>query len=437
MRALLLVFLLACAARADLDRKTVKALEEFGARWWQARPKTKFEAWDPAVRRGLLAELDALGPMPEGSLERVVDALWRSVRKYGPDGKGGGKLELETPYGTMWAYVKGAGRSKGLIVGLHGGGEGAGSADEPAGTWQHKSCMGMYPQGLVLTGDNWNTVHGEKHILTLIEIAKAQHDIDPDRVYVMGFSMGGTGSWHMAGRFPDLFAGAAPCAGVLMASPKSAVPTKEEVGTIQYGLVPNVRNLAMYSFIGLEDRNCPPGTFLYLADVLADLKKSDPEGYGKVRLTFHEGLAHAFPPGEPQACIDWLTEQERDTFPKKIVWEYCSDPFPLPKEHDKTARWQRHWFYWIRHDAPEDRMEITAVRDGNTIALSTVSYSNRGLRVLLNPEMIDVGAEVVVTLEGKEIYRGKPQPTFRDVVESLDGRLDRRLVFDRSIPVGE
>ena len=66
--------------------------------------------------------------------------------------------------------------------------------------------MGMYPQGIRLVHDTWNTVHGERFTLTLIEIAKAQYEVDPDRVYSMGFSMGGTGSWFLAGRHPDLLA---------------------------------------------------------------------------------------------------------------------------------------------------------------------------------------------------------------------------------------
>ena len=70
------------------------------------------------------------------------------------------------------------------------------------------------------------------YILSIIEIAKAQYDVDPDRIYSMGFSMGGTGSWFMAGRHPDLLAGAIPAHGVLMAQPKSQVPTKEEVQAI-------------------------------------------------------------------------------------------------------------------------------------------------------------------------------------------------------------
>src|SRR5205814_630531 len=76
-----------------------------------------------------------------------------------------------------------------------------------------------------------------------------------------------------------------PCAGVLMAAPKSQVPRKEDVEALQHGFVPNVRNLAMYWFIGLDDHNCMPGTYLYAWDALQDLKKHDPGGYE--RLNFY------------------------------------------------------------------------------------------------------------------------------------------------------
>lgn len=436
MRPFLLLLALASLAPAapTLDAKKI---ESFGMEWFKARPKTLFDRWDPAARADLLREAATFGALPEGSLGTVRDLLWKAVRKHGPKGRNAsGKNTIETPYGEMWAYVQGGGgKKKGLVVGLHGGGEGAGSADEPRGTWQLKGCMGVYPQGLVLTGDNWNTVHGEKHILTLIETAKAQHDIDPDRVYVMGFSMGGTGSWHMAGRFPDLFAGAAPCAGVVMASPKSAVPTKEEVLTVQYGIVPNVRNLAMYYFIGLEDRNCPPGTYLFVQDMLADLKKEDPGGYGGIRFTTYPGLAHAMPPGEPGKLLEWIGEQRRDAFPKKIVWEYALHPHPLPQAHDKTDRLVQNWFYWIRHDRPSDRMEIKAERNGNAFSIRALGVDREGLWLMLNPSMIDVSEEIVVTVDGEEFYRGKPVPDLATVVESLDSKLDTTLVFDRKVPL--
>lgn len=422
------------AARAEpIDKSTLARIESIGVRWWKARPKTCFDRWDSKERAALLEEARGIGFLPEGSLENVRDLLWKSLRKNGPRAKGGGKATIDTPYGEAWFYVKGSGRGKGLVLGLHGGGEGAGSADEAAGKWMLPGCMGMYPQGIRLVHDTWNTVHGEKFILTMIEIAKVQFEVDPDRVYSMGFSMGGTGSWFMAGRHPDLLAGASPCAGVLMASPQSQVATKEEVSALQYGFVPNVRNVAMYYYIGLADKNCMPGTYLYVWDILQDLRKADPTGYQKIVFNTYPDLPHAFPPGEPGKGLQWMEKQRRDPFPEKIVWEYAVDPFPRADEQDKTDRWQKRWFYWVRHERPADRMTVEAVRKGNEFDLTLVGTEPDMISLLLCPAMIDAEKEVVVRVDGKEVYRGKPRPDFATILESLDARLDRTLVFDRSV----
>ena len=47
--------------------------------------------------------------------------------------------------------------------------------------------------------------------------------------------------------------------------------------------------------------------------------------------------------------------------------------------------------------------------------------------------MIDVTKEVIVRVDGKEAYRGKPVPDVVSVLESLDARLDRTLTFDRRV----
>ena len=422
-----------------LDRKTLKAMEAFGAKWWKARPKNKFHEWEARTRGALLAEAAEFGKIPEGSWKQVRAALWKSVRKYGPKGKGKGKLYIEdhgykSQYtrDKMWASVKGGGgKNKGLVMSLHGGGEGAGGADS---SWGMKGCMTIAPQGLLIHGDNWNRVHGEKQILSLIEIAKAQYEIDPDRVYCCGFSMGGTGSWHIAGRFPDLLAGAAPAHGVLMAQPKSQLRTKEEIATIQYGLVPNVRNLALYYFTGTADKNCMPGTYLFVNDLLKELKEEDPTGYTKVRFKIWPGLAHSYPPGEPGNCKKFLLEHTRDTYPKRITWVYAINPHPKPDAKDTTRRYRKTTFYWIRHDRPEDKMEITAERDGNHFEIFC-SASTEGLYLMLNPDMFDPSRDVVVTMDDKEIYKGRPEPDFKTVVESLDSKLDKSLTFDRKIPL--
>src|SRR5262245_5605199 len=52
----------------------------------------------------------------------------------------------------------------------------------------------------------------EKDVMNVLEIVKKDYSIDPDRVYLMGHSMGGGGTWHLGIKYPDLWAGLAPIA---------------------------------------------------------------------------------------------------------------------------------------------------------------------------------------------------------------------------------
>lgn len=54
---------------------------------------------------------------------------------------------------------------------------------------------------------------GEIDVLEALEHAKANYQIDDDRISVRGFSMGGAGCWQMAVHYPDMFFAANPGAG--------------------------------------------------------------------------------------------------------------------------------------------------------------------------------------------------------------------------------
>ncbi len=61
-------------------------------------------------------------------------------------------------------------------------------------------------------GRRWDNETSERGVLALIDDVRAQYAIDPARILVTGFSMGGRGTWYFAGRHPDLFSAAIPMA---------------------------------------------------------------------------------------------------------------------------------------------------------------------------------------------------------------------------------
>ena len=60
---------------------------------------------------------------------------------------------------------------------------------------------------------NWSSPENERAVNALLEMILAHYSIDKKKVVVTGFSMGGTGSWHFAEKFPERFSAAIPVAG--------------------------------------------------------------------------------------------------------------------------------------------------------------------------------------------------------------------------------
>ena len=56
----------------------------------------------------------------------------------------------------------------------------------------------------------------EKDVLNVLEIVRKEYTIDPARIYLLGHSMGGGGTIHLATKYPDLWAAAAPIAPALL-----------------------------------------------------------------------------------------------------------------------------------------------------------------------------------------------------------------------------
>jgi predicted peptidase len=59
----------------------------------------------------------------------------------------------------------------------------------------------------------------EKDVMNVLEIARRDFAVDPDRIYLWGHSMGGAGTYHLAAKHPDLWAGLAVAAPAPSAPP--------------------------------------------------------------------------------------------------------------------------------------------------------------------------------------------------------------------------
>jgi poly(3-hydroxybutyrate) depolymerase len=69
--------------------------------------------------------------------------------------------------------------------------------------------------GVVLPKDGIEPEPAERDVLRTIAAVRAEYPIDGRRIYLIGNSMGGEGTWHLAARLPNLWAAVAPAAGAI------------------------------------------------------------------------------------------------------------------------------------------------------------------------------------------------------------------------------
>ncbi len=59
----------------------------------------------------------------------------------------------------------------------------------------------------------------EKDVMNVLRIVREEFNVDESRIYLMGHSMGGGGTWHLAIKFPHIWAALAPIAPAVYRSP--------------------------------------------------------------------------------------------------------------------------------------------------------------------------------------------------------------------------
>jgi poly(3-hydroxybutyrate) depolymerase len=59
----------------------------------------------------------------------------------------------------------------------------------------------------------------EQDVLHVVATIRQEFNIDPKRIYLMGHSMGGGGTWHLGIKYPELWAALAPIAPSIARSP--------------------------------------------------------------------------------------------------------------------------------------------------------------------------------------------------------------------------
>ena len=98
---------------------------------------------------------------------------------------------------------------------------GAGMLEKFKGSVQEIGGIAIAPD---VVGSDWRHTSNEQSAVWLVQSAMKTYNIDATQVYVIGFSMGGAGTWHIAGGHQDLFTAAIPVAAPVTGTTQWKIP---------------------------------------------------------------------------------------------------------------------------------------------------------------------------------------------------------------------
>jgi predicted esterase len=212
----------------------------------------------------------------------------------------------------------------------------------------------------------------EKEVFDMLADVKKRFNIDEDRMYLTGLSMGGGGTLWIGLTRPDLWAALAP---VCPAPPRGS----------EY-LQGNAITLPIHFFHGDADRAVP-------VSVSRDWTKKIKDLGGIVEYDEYPGVDHnswenAY---RDETIFDWFGKFKRNVFPDRVLYN--------------TTSYQYNKAYWVRLDllTPGTLSTIDAKFTGeNQLEVITTNLDAFSLSLAGHPKF-KAGQPIQITINGKKV----------------------------------
>ncbi|TDQ10915.1 alpha/beta hydrolase family protein [Pedobacter metabolipauper] len=297
-----------------------------------------------------------------------------------------------------------------MYISMHGGGNTSPATNDQQ--WKNQINLYTPAEGIYVAPraptNTWNLWH-EAHIDTLfdrlIKDAVIMEGVNPNKIYLLGYSAGGDGTFQLAPRMADYWAASAMMAG----HPGDAAAM-------------NLRNLPFAIYVGGVDkaynRNKLAGEWGLKLD---SLEKSDPGSF-QHDVHVYPDLPH-WMNRKDTVAIPWLASFKRNALPAKVTW------------HQDDMNRTR--FYWLGVPAAEMKTgaEVIASISENTVLIE--KNDNTTLLIYLNDQMLNLDKKVKVIYLGKTIFNGKVKRDQAIIKETAAERLDKDLIFYSRIAIKE
>ncbi len=294
-----------------------------------------------------------------------------------------------------------------LIISMHGGGGAPKEVNDQQ--WSNQKKLYQIDNGIYLVPraptDTWNMWH-QGHIDgffdTLIKDMLLFEGINPDRVYLTGYSAGGDGAYQLAPRMADRFAAVAMMAG----HPGETQPD---------GLF----NLPFALHVGAQDAAYDRNRIgLEWQEKLGSLARENPGNYLH-QVEVHTGKGH-WMGGEDAVALPWMARHTRSLRPTRVVW----------LQDDVT----HERYYWLRNREPKARERIVVERDGQVFTVLEAPPACV-LEIRLDDSMCDLDQSILVRHGELVLFEGVVERRAETLAKTLTERGDPRGMFSAEIRV--
>jgi pimeloyl-ACP methyl ester carboxylesterase len=246
-------------------------------------------------------------------------------------------------------------------------------------------------------GGMWWEERQRRMVRALLDEVMRRFNVDGNRVFLAGFSNGGTGSLYYGMLWPDSFAAIVP-----------SMAAEVGIGEIR-GVFPSaISTIPVLLLHGTKDPIIPESATVQNQKRLEGAGRAAP-----LEVALLEGRSHDIWPGADEGrSLGFLAGRARDPFPRALTVEMADLAYP-----------RRYWLEILEKERGVARVEARVATDG-TVEIATRNV--RRLRLLLRPELLPRKGFLNIRLNGREVFRG-------EVIE--DCRLFARSVAERSDPV--
>lgn len=354
-------------------------------------------------------------PLTQADAARAAEMLWNDFRRRLLTHRRAefeakqiirGDLKMPFEY-QIFGDAPAGGRS--LFISLHGGGEMTAEVNDKQ--WRNQIRLyqpdeGVYvaPRAPTNSWNMWHQSHIDEFFSTLIENFVLFEKVNPNRVYLMGYSAGGDGVYQLAPRMADRLAAAAMMAG----HPNESEPL-------------NLRNLGFAIHVGELDAAFNRNEIArQWGKRLDQLREDDPDGYPHL-VKLHAGKGHWMDREDAEA-LKWLAEFERKPLPRRVVWRQDD------VTHDR--------FYWLAVPPDSANAGTLVIAQINGQQIDVESSDVTALIVRVHDEMVDMDQAITIRLNGATVFQGLIPRTLAAMEHSLTERADPSNIFSGEVQIG-